>query len=682
MLMLARADTAPPWKRAELAVAGMFGGVLFTSLEPSNRRFIHGGGIPADRGVDVVTAECGLYQVKLYKDNSDVGHDVVARLNNIAEACNRHGGEITRRAIAVKRGKPVRRDIPGIDVVDVLEYTDNDIEIATISAKLGLACINNKPTMCADLACAYEKLHDDVVRTLIGLHEGGKNVLCAELPTGAGKSYILAHLCRHYATAEPLWGSEGEPKEILAIIVEPRIEIVHQIAKLYNKILEGFTVHEVTEGRRWPNLTAGKKNIVVMTGQSAGQVPANTVATMVAYDEAHTHHGRDAIEAAVARDVTFMFSATISGAVDYRLPYRDAVSRGIICDSRFVFIVFPRPPEYEDYVRFLVENPEYMSVMACFRRKKQAVAFSNAYNRVDAGMSNTYITSITDDTGCIVRPDDNRRQLGDFQDGKYRVMCVVTKTEMGVDIHRCDTVLFVEPWKSIDRLRQLSGRASRHHPTKCGLYTILFGVGPDAAREKELVDRVVDKLYEEVGEQCPQTAAELIDKVDFAPGIHYQMPRDEFEALSAIRVSVYNSFGQHLPDEYQRIRAQFDRDRRELVGRDIRTYEGFQRLRASRPELMLPENPPVTYAVLYGEKPFPWHEYLDYEIPTTLAEMKQALAEVITRDSMSRSPVPVGGLKRLAMIVYDSLAKKYPELPRDPTVMFPGSSYLELFDGI
>ena len=677
---LARSDGVDMWKKAELAVAVMVDGVLFTALDPSIRRHIHGGGIPADRGVDVVTADGGLYQVKWYKNNLRIGHDAVARLNNIAGAFQRKGGHVSRRVIVAKEGERLRSDIPGVDIVEIMYCTDSDIDITMAAAKMELMCLLDerggriRTPAGSDLGRVYDNLHEDVVERLTRIYDrgNGKSVISAELPPGSGKSYIIARLCQYHAAAD---GS------VLAIVVEPRIDIVFQLVKKHKTLLDGFTVYTVTDGEDWPNSLADK-SVVVMTGQSAGKIKLDRDVNVVIYDESHVEFGRSIIEASVPRDVTYMFSATIQGVPDYRLGYPRAVELGIICDARFAFVVFPRCPTYEDYANYIVQHPEHLSILVCLQRKQHAVDFAIACNAVLPGVAATYITRIEkDDRHAAARPEDERAVLEQFQRDGIRVLCVVTRVEMGVDIHRCDTILLVDVWDSMSRLRQLCGRATRHHPTKCGLYTIMFGVGPDPAHERRSLTRMIDALYEEIEDRCPRTVEELMDKIDCVPGIHYESPREEFEAVAAIRVSVYDSFGRHLTGEKQRLRAAFERDRVELVGRSVRTYEEFQALRVGSPELNLPEDPPETYLPLFEEE-FPWYKYLDYDLPPTLADLQCIVAEVVARDAESESPVPLRSLAKHAFFAYERLAKRYSELPPEPLALFPTASYYEMFKKI
>ena len=117
----------------------------------------------------------------------------------------------------------------------------------------------------------------------------------------------------------------------------------------------------------------------------------------------------------------------------------EAVDLGIICDAVFVFVKFSREPTFEDYADHLLKNERHGAVLACFNRQWRAREFARVYNEkrpTGSQPAESYVSG------------DPRESLDRFRDGATRVLCVVTRVELGVNVHVCDTVLMVDPWDS------------------------------------------------------------------------------------------------------------------------------------------------------------------------------------------------------------------------------------------
>jgi len=533
MYKLAKMDDykeTPKWKIAEYAAAVIENGCLFMSLDYSLRKMLHGGGKVAttDRGVDVVEEDCTLSQVKWYKDDAVIGNDPFARLISISVASTRMGFQ-PRLKMIIGANNRIAEGIPNVDMVETIKYTDQQLEDAIKVAKEKLALIDddNYEKISPDV---YENLHNDVVSKLTTLIENGRGIVSAELPPGSGKSYIIGKLVRYHATKNP-----GKP----VIIIVPRVEIARQLSKLYGDMLGLDLVATIADGSNWPDNTNGLQAIV-LSGQSAHKIPQPFEASAVMYDESHVEYGRTCIEEHVQRTSTYMLSATMRGKVDYRLSYMEAVKMGLICDARFVFAVFERKPALCDYVEHIINHPEHMAILACFQHRDKAKKFVALCNEKHEGMARSFVTG-----------DDNAA-LEQFRSGKIRVLCIVSRAEMGVNIHICDTILLVDLWYSIPRLRQLCGRATRLHPLKAGIYSVLIGVGPDQTEEHNLVSRMVDALHNEISDRCPENIDELMDKIEIihgGGGNRGAYAEEEIDAVTAMYINVYTSFGRHIKDD-------------------------------------------------------------------------------------------------------------------------------------
>jgi hypothetical protein len=139
-----------------------------------------------------------------------------------------------------------------------------------------------------------------------------------------------------------------------------------------------------------------------------------------------------------------------------------------------------------------------------------------------------------------------------------RVLCVVGRVEMGVNIHRCDTVLLAEPWDSANRTLQLIGRGVRLFPTKPGFFSVLCAVCP--ADLESRLEGLVHALYAEypafgidrieVRGAMPDRSAtdarravEAVEAVE-AEGSEVEADRREaVEAVEAVERKVFDALG-------------------------------------------------------------------------------------------------------------------------------------------
>jgi hypothetical protein len=654
---------------AELALSVREGAAPWALLPTRVRRAINGGGTSADRGVDAVGLAGELYQMKWYREGRRVGHDAVARLNNIADAWRRTGGADARRIFVLRRGSELARGIPGADLIEVRHYDDADIFAVPLVTTEEPPVARAEPH---DPIRAFTDLQDEVVAKLWGLYGQGRAVLSVELPPGAGKSYVIERLARLHCDE---WVDNGESP--VALVVAPRAEIVRQLTDLFEG--RDWDVRAVVDGSAWPRarLLERPPDVIVITGQSAHKIPQGLRVAAVFYDEAHTEHGRAIVEDRVARAATYRLSATLGGPVDFRLSSAEAVRRGLTCDARFVFAAFPEEPTLADLAAHLAAHPEHSSVLACFQSQESARDFAATVELLGAGPAMSYVSA-----------DGESDALDRFRAGLVRVLCAVTRVEMGVNVHCCDTILLAEPWGSLPRLRQLCGRAARLHPTKPGFYWVLCGVGADAGDESRGVARLVDTFHAELPELCPPDAADLLDRIEVVPGCATappeagDLPDEALDPVEAVRRAVYDSFGRRFADPLEGLRLEFARECAELAGRGISNFAGLERLRIELPALELSADPAEKFAPLFSagaRTRFPWDTYFGRRVHALPTAAISALLREEIRKGLEEGSLGPDSVRSPGANLYAFLAEKCRALPRAP--LSPGQSYAELFEG-
>lgn len=633
---LARAYRAEPdrfvqrYALAEYAVGARLGAALFTSLPYRLRKAIHGGGSPGDRGVDLVQPDCGLAQVKWYADGARVGTEAVAKLNNIAHVFHDYCRvDVPRRVLALRAGARVARGAVGLGSVAVVHVSDADLD-GEIAAAAGRGPPASAAPPVADaVRAALEAVQERAADALAGLYARGKKVLSFELPPGTGKTWIVRRLAAfHAGRAE----AAGRPPRVL--VVAPRMLLIRQAAELF---ADAWRVYAVVDGSEWPDALAAEtvphpdsrqRTCVVLSAQSAHKIPYGLYFEAVFYDEAHMNTGRERIEGYVSREVTYLLSATLPNPnlADFRMDLREALGLGIVCEPHLTFAVFGREPEFVDYARYLAANLQYGSVLACFQTQDDARAFAGLAEAAGAGPAASYVSGDPDDI------------LEAFRRGEMRVLSVVTRVEMGVNVHICDTVLLADPWASVVRLRQLCGRASRHHPAKSGTYTILYGVGPDPSAEGRSLERLIDMLHKEFPDVCPGSVHELADRVEVVPGTSGACVDLDPEGLAQNRAAVdvvytriYDAFGRRIMEgssasERERLRLEFTIESHRLKSAGVVSLVRLREVKEAGGWDEFPDDPAHKYKELYP-RAFPWECYFDIRP----ADAAPSLAEQVRR---------------------------------------------------
>lgn len=440
-------------KEVEQIVTWQFGWVMWDVIDLNWRRVVSGSRA-LDRGVDAVGPNDGvLVQVKYFGVPTTIGHDPVARLHNIASHC-RHA-----LSLPAEPGCTICAAPPGTKIGDVpnaartshIVFAPADVDQWAADVIAAEAMIAGAP---ADAGAPDYSFQAAAVAAMISAP--GPTVR-ARLPPAAGKSRIIAALAAHHAGA-------------YVVVAAPRLLIVDQLHALVSQ----YQPAGLVKTGRVVSCPAGAR-VFVASAQSLHALP-RLPWSVVIRDEAHIRDGHKWVSALPRDTRVYELSATLAGEACYTMSPEQLVARGGACAPEFVFAVHGGEPTMADIAAHLLAHPEYRCVLACFQSQKSAKCFVIACQ--DAGVSAASCLSQDESEGDAA--------LADFRAASLRVLAVVGRVEMGVDVHCCDTVLFAEPWESDARTLQLIGRGMRLHPSKAGRFTVLTPVAVGAARDRRL----------------------------------------------------------------------------------------------------------------------------------------------------------------------------------------------------
>lgn len=714
---------------AEVLLAEHFGWALWHKLPVAWRCAVSGSG-GRDRGVDLVgfsardelppsacAAECGkegrgpisFVQVKWLAEGARVGHDPVARLISLREHYRRRfGREVecvlctpedvalgdvpnaeTIRHVRVPRCLPAalvaaqqlwRRVLHGARVpLQVGDLHGRHLQLARAGGFL------HDPKIAAAADYTFQR---EAVARLLAVR--GRTARC-RLPPASGKSYIIVEIA--------YWASSvGKP----AVITAPRVEIVRQLAALARSRLGAEAVAVAVGGvlRGWRE---DATRVVVACARSLHCLTPPLVQVQewaaVLRDEAHIRAGGAWIRALPEQTKLYEFSATLGTSapdgrfgetsIDYELSAEEIVRRGCACAPEFVFAVHRAEPTQDDVCAHLLRHPEYGTVLACFQRQSSARRF------VDRCAAHGIAAA-----SCV--SDDGRsgdEALAEFRAGRLRVLAIVARLEMGVDVHACDTVLFVEPWDSDARTFQLIGRGMRLHPSKNGTFSVLIPVGAQCAKERRLRDLVTS--FAGCGFACAARGANghgvalraerlNVDDAELPAAEVKKLREKRFDHRGApvaarnfdpntAAADVVQEFGEVVAGLFDELihgiaradtQARYERARRylrELVAEAPRSFDEYQAMRATLlpgdpAHRILPADPAKEFS--FRESSRSWTDLLGVDAEIITQSERKAFAVVYRQLKRSGCQVSVGYALKLGSTLHKKMLHVDPQLPR------------------
>jgi superfamily II DNA or RNA helicase len=678
----------------------------------------------AQRG-DAAAPRVLFVQVKWLAPGARIGHDPVARLVSLREHYRRRFGAEVACVVCAPEDVALG-DVPNADAVRLVRLP-RCLPAAVVAAQRlwrravsgGRAPAGERvPAGNGQSAAADYSFQKEAAARLLAAR--GRTARC-RLPPASGKSYVIVEIARQASSA-------GLP----AVIAAPRVEIVRQLAALARARLGAEAVAVAVGGvlRGWrpaatravvactrslhclapPLVAAGREprpEAPPVAGANAGPRPAPEWSAVLR-DEAHIRGGEAWIRALPEQTKLYEFSATLdSGSeVDYELSAEEVVRRGCACAPEFVFAVHRAEPTQADVCAHLRRHPEYSTVLACFQRQSGAREFVTRC----AAAGITAASCVSDDGG------DGDAALAEFRAGRLRVLAVVARLEMGVDVHACDTVLFVEPWDSDARTFQLIGRGMRLHPSKNGTFSVLVPVGAQCAKERRLRDLVAS--FAGCGFACagPHSgnlngvalraerldAADTVEPVAAPRSLHEDRfdfrgaPVEAKPGLPNAAVGVVQEFGEAIADLFDELihgyaradaQARYERAREYLRGLGAgapRSYDEYRALRASLlpgdpARRILPADPAKEFS--FRDSPRSWPDLLgldegDAKTKVTQAE-RRAFAVVFGQLKRSGHPIGIRDAAKMGSALHKKMLRVDPLLP--PRVMETFEEWTEYF---
>ena len=449
---VASADAAPVASSehgfaGELAVAIDLRGAALRLLPRRARRWLNNFGHGGDYGADVVVIEgngVALLQVKRCQPGTRIGYEAVAKLRDLADGLERRGIAV-ECVMAFWPGVTLTAGQPQGRHVEVLEFSDDTIDRARTRRREPPHAADRTAHQAATAAAA------------MAAATGGKPVTI-RAPCGYGKSYLIRLIVQELLARAAATGTEP-----CIVVTTPRTLITEQLAGLLGDA-------PVVDGRRpWAHAP-----VVLVEAQSASKVPAGVMTALIR-DESHINAGSELIYAAEGLP-RFSLSATVAPA-DVVVCPREIWELGYVCRPQFCCAVFDAEPGPGGWAQYFADCPEHQSVLVCCKTQTEAVVFAETFNARWPGSAAAFVSQ-----------QHEAADLAQFRDGTLRFLCVVCKVEMGVDVHRCDTVLFAHPWLAeedravrLHRAVQLLGRGTRRHASKSDHYHALFGCCVDGA---------------------------------------------------------------------------------------------------------------------------------------------------------------------------------------------------------
>lgn len=643
---------------AELVACVKYNWAPWNAISTIVRKRIHRGGSPGDRGIDAVGENGEYVQVKWYElKKTAVTSGAVCKLLHLTDKLKEENTyPVTKTIFVIRDGTNVAIGLPPADRerLEIVRMSDADIkEISDTAIKE-----YNELAGMFELARGqaspeeYDAFQEECAEALWTKYANGiARPLTVKLPTGTGKSFLIAKMAVRHLDETP-----GYP----VVIMEPRLDIIREMEDLLSEKCPGRSICVVDGKHKW---TDGK-DIYLVSGASADKIPRGIEVSACILDEAHNGTGHKAVENIIA-SAKYYVSATLEGkGQDCYMPISGAVGKGFICDTRFVFAAFPRPPTHDDIVRHLMEHPEHRCIMACFQEQKNAQSFAAAYNAVDPGQACTYVSD-----------DGKSDALDRFRNGDFRILCVVTRVEMGINAHKIDTILMAEPWKTDSRVVQLCGRGARWHPSKPNYYTVLQCIGPDPSEETEELVKISLTMQDD-NLSAAMGKVEVIDGLeprDQAVGDGDQanndgdgkrtagaiVPPQDPGYVLAVRHTVYDRLGNVLNGNISRLevlRQQYENEKDMLRRVGITNKKDYDKWREDHKEF--PED-----LGKYGELvPVPkWPDFFGRK-SLSLEEVQCKVRLALSKSGIDEGQLEAEGLEA----IYKVLCKIDPDLPKDP----------------
>jgi hypothetical protein len=504
-------------KRIESHIAATIGGVIWEELPKETRKFLNSSSRLGDNGIDIVKVVSDsiveLIQVKWVEKFG---------ANETRALLCLHGGLVRsshdfRPIFYIREDTVISRDLPRRE----------DFEIRRLPTNFSFSMLpSSTSSYTPEIIAKLDGLQNDILEKIVE-HLRTSDECRVSLPPGCGKSYIIKKMRSVFSDSS-------------FVIACPRVEIVKELSK----ILEDFDPREIHSGKRDDEVSS----TLIVCNPSMANIERSF--DFCIQDEAHINNS--ALESFPANK-KIKLSATLRDP-DFFVSYSHALDLGVIAEPYIDFIVFNTLPTIENIGETLSRSQRYRKILLNFQTQEEAKTFHDFYLH-EYGPEIGIYTS------------DYRFDLERFRDGAVRILCHVSCLELGVNILDIDTVAFVHPWKSNQRMRQLFGRAERLSPEKWDgekhRYRIVFFVGgnqEEIDQQRSSINSILEGDFSE--------DIEVLDRFSSSVDVFFENDIDPSKA-DFIEKQVYTRFGR--VDEIRVLRREFDFFVRYLRTKNIRT---------------------------------------------------------------------------------------------------------------
>ena len=381
-----------------------------------------------------------------------------------------------------------------------------------------------------------------------------KNNPCVVLPTGAGKSPVIAWALTRWKKAHP---------PLRAIILAHRTELVEQNAAEMEGISgESVGIYAASIGRRDTD-TAITYASIDSVAKRHGEFPACDV---IIVDEAHRipPKGEGKYRTFIAAMLKYNpnmrvvgFTATpyrmgcgpichkdhILNEVCYEANIADLIKDGYLCPLR------AKTSEHRpDLSKVKVSNGDYQIAglakavdTVVVEAVAEVVGIINQDNRksvVVFCVNSEHCQHVSD---CFnshgihaptvtgkTNPDERRRTVEDFRSGKTRVLCNINVYTEGFNVKQTDCVVLLRPTKAAGLYAQMVGRGLRVHPQKDTCLVLDYGQNIETHGPLDRIDGGNVRLA-----KCVDCSEMFSHAVGACPACGWAIPKQEVDRMEA-----------------------------------------------------------------------------------------------------------------------------------------------------
>lgn len=465
-----------------------------------------------------------------------------------------------------------------------------------------------------------------------------QNKLYIELPTGAGKSYIVYNLLEYL-------------KSELIIIVSPRKIVNSQnISQKYLQILKDnyITFNYSTENNFDEYLRLPNKKIVICCTQSISKIYDKIVSIAINnitiwFDEAHW--GVEEWIDNLNNDFKIKFWLLDNIYIKYRIFTSASPNKEKILQNEYIFGKLYSPIKVKELIDLnwlapiktfvYSENKENVNninyIISDFNEKNRTFGFSfhnkqkNAFNLfykhyIQYKNNKTYIKPflLVSDNFTIekevklqeIELEYNYRDIKSYETTIYSIGYVVAKYSMGYDFNKLDFICFSDPKLSIQDIKQCIGRGIRpdelmqngSNKEKILVISLPVYIEENGDNKYEKIIEVLKYLLNNI--EIPFEEIEFVDR--YTPCFKDQEHKsNEYEGINDVKSTLLNLL--ELENKRTLLSTTYEKARKIIADKNIKSKESYYEL--CERDNRLSKEPEI----VFKEKFTNWIDYLSIE---------------------------------------------------------------------